>query len=90
MLWGCSGPTVVLINGFGTTMAEWGPILPQLLAQASRLLGGPHRCCPCTAMLDWHACMQQVAARLQQLANRPAFLSHHPLVPPAGQPCLYV
>lgn len=33
----CSGPTVVLINGFGTTMAEWGPILPQLLAQASQV-----------------------------------------------------
>ncbi|KAL4428331.1 hypothetical protein ABPG75_002420 [Micractinium tetrahymenae] len=32
-----SGPTVVLINGFGTTMAEWGPILPQLLAQDSHV-----------------------------------------------------
>ncbi|KAL4420245.1 hypothetical protein ABPG77_003424 [Micractinium sp. CCAP 211/92] len=32
-----SGPTVVSINGFGTTMAEWGPILPQLLAQDSRV-----------------------------------------------------
>ncbi|EFN52838.1 hypothetical protein CHLNCDRAFT_138284 [Chlorella variabilis] len=29
-----SGPTVVMITGFGTTMAEWGPVLPQLLAKS--------------------------------------------------------